>query len=167
MCWLCTAPSLPHSPAGFSALNLGKYGNRFTGCQQRARHSTIEPFSAVAVLILFSLFFVSPSLSEMTEDQLACQTSPSNVSAELPVTIKYGDQERRLEGSLFRYTLDPNITFAEPPKSFLRYKDWGLVPSPRLCAMAGRSYSTSGICLLCCTLEKARHKQKGGSMGQS
>uniref|UniRef100_A0A8C3DED4 Plexin-B1 n=1 Tax=Corvus moneduloides TaxID=1196302 RepID=A0A8C3DED4_CORMO len=58
-------------------------------------------------------------LSEMTEDQLACQTSPSNVSTELPVTIKYGDQERRLEGSLFRYTLDPNITFAEPPKSFL------------------------------------------------
>nr|XP_009506679.1 PREDICTED: plexin-B1 isoform X2 [Phalacrocorax carbo] len=58
-------------------------------------------------------------LSEKTEDQLACQTSPSNVSAELPVTIKYGDQERRLEGSLFRYTLDPNITFAEPPKSFL------------------------------------------------
>ncbi|XP_009997597.1 PREDICTED: plexin-B1 isoform X2 [Chaetura pelagica] len=58
-------------------------------------------------------------LSEMTEDQLACQTSPSNVSAELPVTVKYGDQERRLEGSLFRYTLDPNITFAEPPKSFL------------------------------------------------
>ncbi|NWS49822.1 PLXB1 protein, partial [Probosciger aterrimus] len=58
-------------------------------------------------------------LSEMTEDQLACQTSPSNVSAELPVTVKYGDQERRLEGSLFRYTLDPNVTFAEPPKSFL------------------------------------------------
>uniref|UniRef100_A0A669P0E3 Plexin-B1 n=1 Tax=Phasianus colchicus TaxID=9054 RepID=A0A669P0E3_PHACC len=57
--------------------------------------------------------------SQMTEDQLACQTSPSNVSTELPVTIKYGDQERRLEGSLFRYTLDPNITFAEPPKSFL------------------------------------------------
>uniref|UniRef100_A0A8C2TZ80 Plexin-B1 n=1 Tax=Coturnix japonica TaxID=93934 RepID=A0A8C2TZ80_COTJA len=55
-------------------------------------------------------------LSEMTEDQLACQTSPSNVSTELPVTIKYGEQERRLEGSLFRYTLDPNITFAEPPK---------------------------------------------------
>lgn len=71
---------------------------------------------------LFS-FFISPSLSEMTEDQLACQTSPSNVSTELPVTIKYGDQERRLEGSLFRYTLDPNITFAEPPKSFLRYRD--------------------------------------------
>lgn len=57
MCWLCTGPSLPQSPAGFSALNLGKYGNRFTGCQQRARHSTIEPFSAVAVLILCSLFF--------------------------------------------------------------------------------------------------------------
>uniref|UniRef100_A0A8B9GFU3 Plexin-B1 n=1 Tax=Amazona collaria TaxID=241587 RepID=A0A8B9GFU3_9PSIT len=36
-----------------------------------------------------------------------------NVSAELPVTIRYGDQERRLEGSLFRYTLDPNVTFGE------------------------------------------------------
>uniref|UniRef100_A0A8C6J2Q5 Plexin-B1 n=1 Tax=Melopsittacus undulatus TaxID=13146 RepID=A0A8C6J2Q5_MELUD len=36
-----------------------------------------------------------------------------NVSAELPVTIKYGNQERRLEGSLFRYTLDPNVTFGE------------------------------------------------------
>lgn len=68
----------------------------------------------------------------MTEDQLACQTSPSNVSTELPVTIKYGEQERRLEGSLFRYTLDPNITFAEPPKSFLRYKE--SVPSPGQCA---------------------------------
>uniref|UniRef100_A0A8D2NID5 Plexin-B1 n=1 Tax=Zonotrichia albicollis TaxID=44394 RepID=A0A8D2NID5_ZONAL len=44
---------------------------------------------------------------------LPCQI---NVSTELPVTIKYGEQERRLEGSLFRYTLDPNITFAEPPK---------------------------------------------------
>uniref|UniRef100_A0A8B9GFZ5 Plexin-B1 n=1 Tax=Amazona collaria TaxID=241587 RepID=A0A8B9GFZ5_9PSIT len=54
-----------------------------------------------------------PSEISMTEDQLACQTSPSNVSAELPVTIRYGDQERRLEGSLFRYTLDPNVTFGE------------------------------------------------------
>uniref|UniRef100_A0A8C3Y7H9 Plexin-B1 n=1 Tax=Catharus ustulatus TaxID=91951 RepID=A0A8C3Y7H9_CATUS len=63
-------------------------------------------------------------LSEMTEDQLACQTSPSNVSTELPVTIKYGEQERRLEGSLFRYTLDPNITFKES------------VPSPGQCAGA-------------------------------
>uniref|UniRef100_A0A8C8RVT2 Plexin-B1 n=1 Tax=Pelusios castaneus TaxID=367368 RepID=A0A8C8RVT2_9SAUR len=58
-------------------------------------------------------------LSEMQENQLQCQTNPSNVSLELPVTIKYGHRERRLEGFLFKYTLDPNITFAEPAKSFL------------------------------------------------
>ncbi|KYO26306.1 plexin-D1 [Alligator mississippiensis] len=58
-------------------------------------------------------------LGEMQESQLKCQTSPSNVSTQLPITVKYGDRERRLEGSLFTYTLDPNITFAEPPKSFL------------------------------------------------
>lgn len=65
---------------------------------------------------------VSRSLGEMQESQLKCQTSPSNVSTQLPITVKYGDRERRLEGSLFTYTLDPNITFAEPPKSFLRYQ---------------------------------------------
>uniref|UniRef100_A0A669P0E7 Plexin B1 n=1 Tax=Phasianus colchicus TaxID=9054 RepID=A0A669P0E7_PHACC len=92
-------------------------------------------------------------LSEMTEDQLACQTSPSNVSTELPVTIKYGDQERRLEGSLFRYTLDPNITFAEPPKSFLRYRD-SACTFPGLCAVVGRYYSTAGICLLYLAISK-------------
>uniref|UniRef100_A0A8C8RVY0 Plexin-B1 n=1 Tax=Pelusios castaneus TaxID=367368 RepID=A0A8C8RVY0_9SAUR len=52
-------------------------------------------------------------LSEMQENQLQCQTNPSNVSLELPVTIKYGHRERRLEGFLFKYTLDPNITFGE------------------------------------------------------
>ncbi|XP_067396565.1 plexin-B1 isoform X2 [Emydura macquarii macquarii] len=58
-------------------------------------------------------------LSEMQENQLQCQTSPSNGSVELPVTLKYGHRERRLEGFLFKYTLDPNVTFAEPAKSFL------------------------------------------------
>ncbi|XP_062978215.1 plexin-B1 [Elgaria multicarinata webbii] len=55
--------------------------------------------------------------SEMQEDKLQCLTSPSNTSMELPVTIKYGDQER-LGDSLFKYTLNPNITYAEPAKSF-------------------------------------------------
>uniref|UniRef100_A0A7M4FHN9 Plexin-B1 n=1 Tax=Crocodylus porosus TaxID=8502 RepID=A0A7M4FHN9_CROPO len=75
-------------------------------------------------------------LGEMQESQLKCQTSPSNVSTELLITVKYGDRERRLEGSLFTYTLDPNITFAEPPKSFLRVP--GLPPGQKgtgsLCA---------------------------------
>ncbi|XP_061474904.1 plexin-B1 isoform X2 [Rhineura floridana] len=56
--------------------------------------------------------------SEVQEKELQCLTSSSKISVELPVTIKYGDQERRLEHSLFRYTQDPNITYAEPAKSF-------------------------------------------------
>ncbi|KAL7986274.1 hypothetical protein Chor_011440 [Crotalus horridus] len=56
--------------------------------------------------------------SEMQEHELLCQTSASNVSTEFSVTVKYGDQERRLEHSFFKYTLDPNITYAEPAKSF-------------------------------------------------
>uniref|UniRef100_A0A8B9TEH4 Plexin-B1 n=1 Tax=Anas platyrhynchos TaxID=8839 RepID=A0A8B9TEH4_ANAPL len=61
-----------------------------------------------------------PSEISVLLGDLPCRIKEqATVSAELPVTIKYGDQERRLEGFLFRYTLDPNITFAEPPKSFL------------------------------------------------
>uniref|UniRef100_A0A670K9I5 Plexin-B1 n=1 Tax=Podarcis muralis TaxID=64176 RepID=A0A670K9I5_PODMU len=50
--------------------------------------------------------------------ELQCLTSASNASVELNVTIKYGDQERSLEHPRFKYTLDPNITYAEPAKSF-------------------------------------------------
>ncbi|XP_013908081.1 PREDICTED: plexin-B1-like [Thamnophis sirtalis] len=56
--------------------------------------------------------------SEMQEHELLCQTSASNVSTEFSITVKYGHQERRLEHSFFKYTLDPNITYAEPAKSF-------------------------------------------------
>uniref|UniRef100_A0A8C5SX68 Plexin B1 n=1 Tax=Laticauda laticaudata TaxID=8630 RepID=A0A8C5SX68_LATLA len=56
--------------------------------------------------------------SEMQEHELLCQTSASNVSTEFSITVKYGDQERKLEHSFFKYTLDPNITYAEPAKSF-------------------------------------------------
>lgn len=71
--------------------------------------------SKIAVLIGHLPCYIH---SEMQEDELQCWTSPSNTSMGLPVTIKYGDQERTLEGYLFKYTLDPNITFAEPAKSF-------------------------------------------------
>uniref|UniRef100_A0A670K753 Plexin-B1 n=1 Tax=Podarcis muralis TaxID=64176 RepID=A0A670K753_PODMU len=56
--------------------------------------------------------------SEVQEKELQCLTSASNASVELNVTIKYGDQERSLEHPRFKYTLDPNITYAEPAKSF-------------------------------------------------
>ncbi|MEE6502440.1 hypothetical protein FKM82_004519 [Ascaphus truei] len=57
--------------------------------------------------------------SEMQENQLECLTGSSNTTAELPVTIRYGDQERRAYDSLFTYTADPNITSASPTKSFI------------------------------------------------
>ncbi|XP_063147479.1 plexin-B1 [Candoia aspera] len=56
--------------------------------------------------------------SEMQEDELLCQTSASNVSAEFPIAVKYGDQERKLKHPFFKYTFDPNVTYAEPAKSF-------------------------------------------------
>lgn len=40
--------------------------------------------------------------------------------AELPVTVWFGDTERRLQHSQFKYTSDPNITSVGPTKSFFR-----------------------------------------------
>ncbi|OCT85892.1 plexin-B1 [Xenopus laevis] len=57
--------------------------------------------------------------SEMQENMLECLTGPSNSTADLQVTIKYGDQELRTYESLFTYTADPNITSASPAKSFI------------------------------------------------
>lgn len=61
----------------------------------------------------------SLSSSELQDDWLQCQTGPSNVTAELTVRLRYGQNERRLQGTLYYYTEDPNITQAGPPKSFL------------------------------------------------
>ncbi|XP_053324893.1 plexin-B1 [Spea bombifrons] len=57
--------------------------------------------------------------SEIQENQLECLTGSSNSTAELPVTIRYGDRELRAYDSLFTYTPDPNITSASPAKSFI------------------------------------------------
>ncbi|XP_069499326.1 plexin-B1 isoform X2 [Ambystoma mexicanum] len=57
--------------------------------------------------------------SEVQENQVECRTGPSNATADLPVTIKYGDQKRGSDGFLFKYAPDPNITSAGPAKSFL------------------------------------------------
>uniref|UniRef100_A0A8C5WZ14 Plexin B1 n=1 Tax=Laticauda laticaudata TaxID=8630 RepID=A0A8C5WZ14_LATLA len=77
--------------------------------------------SAQQCLSILSLSPTSISREEqknMQEHELLCQTSASNVSTEFSITVKYGDQERKLEHSFFKYTLDPNITYAEPAKSF-------------------------------------------------
>ncbi|XP_041130451.1 plexin-B1-like [Polyodon spathula] len=56
--------------------------------------------------------------SELQEDWLQCQTGPSNVTAELTVRLRYGQNERQLQSTLYYYTEDPIITQAGPPKSF-------------------------------------------------
>ncbi|XP_028906939.1 plexin-B1 [Ornithorhynchus anatinus] len=57
------------------------------------------------------------SSSELQEKELQCQTSPSNGSRALQVTVQFGDAERRVH-HLFQYTPNPNLTSAGPAKSF-------------------------------------------------
>ncbi|KAM8929898.1 plexin-B1 [Pelodytes ibericus] len=57
--------------------------------------------------------------SEIQENQLECSTGSSNSTADLPVTVRYGDREPRTYQSLFTYTADPNVTSASPAKSFI------------------------------------------------
>nr|XP_021519155.1 plexin-B1 isoform X2 [Meriones unguiculatus] len=57
-------------------------------------------------------------LPEQQSEQLCCETSPSPVPTELPVTVWFGDTERKLQHGQFKYTSDPNVTSAGPSKSF-------------------------------------------------
>ncbi|XP_038596331.1 plexin-B1 isoform X2 [Tachyglossus aculeatus] len=58
------------------------------------------------------------SSSGLQEKELQCQTSPSNGSGALQVTVQFGDAERRVLHHLFWYTPNPNLTSAGPAKSF-------------------------------------------------
>ncbi|KAM5292343.1 plexin-B1 isoform 2-T2 [Ctenodactylus gundi] len=58
-------------------------------------------------------------LLEQEPEQLRCETSSHPVPAALPVTVWFGATERRLQQGQFKYTADPNVTFAGPTKSFL------------------------------------------------
>ncbi|XP_063797087.1 plexin-B1 [Pseudophryne corroboree] len=57
-------------------------------------------------------------ISEIQENQLECLTGSSNSTADLRVTIWYGEQVFSFPDSFFSYTADPNITSANPAKSF-------------------------------------------------
>uniref|UniRef100_A0A8C9VPW5 Plexin-B1 n=1 Tax=Scleropages formosus TaxID=113540 RepID=A0A8C9VPW5_SCLFO len=57
--------------------------------------------------------------SEVQENRIECRTGVSNRTGEHRVTVRYGSAERHLLGSSYHYTLNPNITFAAPSKSFL------------------------------------------------
>ncbi|MBN3296556.1 PLXB1 protein, partial [Amia calva] len=57
--------------------------------------------------------------SEILENRIECYTGHSNSTGEQSVTVFYGNNERHLQGTLYHYTEDPNITQASPTKSFL------------------------------------------------
>ncbi|XP_068110109.1 plexin-B1 isoform X3 [Hyperolius riggenbachi] len=56
--------------------------------------------------------------SEIQESQLECLSGPSNATADHRVTVWYGEQKFSFPDSSFTYTPDPNITAANPAKSF-------------------------------------------------
>ncbi|XP_073327289.1 plexin-B1 [Pagrus major] len=54
------------------------------------------------------------------EDQISCLTRGSNRTGEHSITVRFGGAERHLQGLVYHYTPNPNITMAAPSKSFLR-----------------------------------------------
>ncbi|KAL1020764.1 hypothetical protein UPYG_G00004370 [Umbra pygmaea] len=57
--------------------------------------------------------------SEVTEDQVTCTTGASNSTGDNGITVRFGVAERHLQGAIYHYTPNPNITKAAPRKSFL------------------------------------------------
>lgn len=55
------------------------------------------------------------------EDQIRCLTRGSNRTGEHGITVRFGGAERHLQGLVYHYTPNPNITMAAPSKSFLRW----------------------------------------------
>uniref|UniRef100_A0A3Q3XND1 Sema domain-containing protein n=1 Tax=Mola mola TaxID=94237 RepID=A0A3Q3XND1_MOLML len=53
------------------------------------------------------------------EDQISCLTHGSNKTGAHSVTVRFGGAERHLQGLVYHYTPNPNITVAAPSKSFL------------------------------------------------
>ncbi|XP_013875321.1 plexin-B1 isoform X2 [Austrofundulus limnaeus] len=52
------------------------------------------------------------------EDQIRCRTRGSNRTGVHNITVRFGGAERHLEGSVYNYTPNPNITRATPSRSF-------------------------------------------------
>ncbi|XP_071331633.1 plexin-B1 [Trachinotus anak] len=56
---------------------------------------------------------------KIQEDQISCLTKGSNRTGEHGITVRFGGAERHLQGLVYHYTPNPNITTAAPSKSFL------------------------------------------------
>lgn len=55
------------------------------------------------------------------EDHIRCLTRGSNRTGDHGITVRFGGAERHLQGLVYHYTHNPNITTASPSKSFLRW----------------------------------------------
>uniref|UniRef100_A0A3Q3J4X3 Sema domain-containing protein n=1 Tax=Monopterus albus TaxID=43700 RepID=A0A3Q3J4X3_MONAL len=53
------------------------------------------------------------------EDQISCLSRGSNRTGAHHITVRFGGAERHLQGLVYHYTPNPNITAAAPSKSFL------------------------------------------------
>ncbi|XP_048858372.1 plexin-B1 [Brienomyrus brachyistius] len=56
--------------------------------------------------------------SEIREDSIECVTGSTNTTGLHRVTVHYHGGDRHLQGEMYNYTPDPNITQAAPSKSF-------------------------------------------------
>ncbi|CAB1354237.1 unnamed protein product, partial [Coregonus sp. 'balchen'] len=63
--------------------------------------------------------YQDPFVMEVQEGSVVCVTGSSNGTGEHRVTLRYGNSQRHLHESAYRYTPNPNITQAAPAKSFL------------------------------------------------
>ncbi|XP_029995088.1 plexin-B1 [Sphaeramia orbicularis] len=62
---------------------------------------------------------VSCLVLNIQEDQISCLTRGSNRTGEHGITVRFGGAERHLQGLVYHYTPNPNISSASPSKSFL------------------------------------------------
>ncbi|KAJ0064660.1 hypothetical protein NL108_011519, partial [Boleophthalmus pectinirostris] len=55
---------------------------------------------------------------KILDDEIQCVTRGSNRTGEHSITVRFGSAERHLQGLVYHYTPNPNITSAAPSKSF-------------------------------------------------
>ncbi|KAK2821006.1 hypothetical protein Q5P01_023965 [Channa striata] len=58
-------------------------------------------------------------ISDVQRSSVQCVTGSSNKTGDQQVTLHYGSSQRHLYASPYRYTPNPNITYAKPAKSFV------------------------------------------------
>ncbi|XP_036068852.1 plexin-B1 [Oryzias melastigma] len=57
---------------------------------------------------------------DIQDTLINCLTRGSNRTGMHNITVRFGGAERHLQGDMYRYTANPNITEAKPSRSFLR-----------------------------------------------